>query len=373
VTADNNATATSDDVALTFTSLFLTVLAYVAVTPPVGGVDLEVRSSSLRAFGNITVKPPSTGIDLTVRDSTLSGLGYVTVTNQPTGTSLQVAYKLELDPGFVTVQPKPISLNLTNLALTSDTQNVVVTGSADFDAGKDGIGVCEVIREIFRLWAIDNPCSTSDSQRERAINDLNAALQTLWTYSRDRDYWTRAKETVTVTGGTSFIVLDNTIQNVIGPARLNSNKKPLVPLNSISEVENYDLYFQGGISHSQSSGEAKSFYIERTGQTGNDPAKCTLHLAPIPTTDTELIIDVIKEAPRYTWGDYVDCTRIPVPHQYVENVLLPICRFKAMGYRFFSHEEQRDNIQQEYAIAISSLELNDPLTTKEEADKQPRE
>ena len=138
----------------------------------------------------------------------------------------------------------------------------------------------------------------------------------------------------------------------------------------MGEVENYDIYYGGGLTHAASSGEIAAYFVERTSQTGSDPAKATVHVAPTPSANTHVLLDVVKEAPRYTWTDYKNCTALPIPHQYVESLLLPLCRFKASSYRLFVNSGDKDSIIQEYRMAMNQLGLNDPLTVTEESRKE---
>jgi hypothetical protein len=230
--------------------------------------------------------------------------------------------------------------------------------------------VHQVVDDLFRMWGIEKACATTLSVKERAISDLNAAMQTLWSYSKNVDFWTRTTEVVTVPASSGSILLSDDIQNVITPCRTQEDNRPLAPLHSIDELENFSTYYLGGLSHSEATGIPTSFYVSRGNQSGDDPARCTLHLAPRPLVDTAVKIDVIKECPRYDWSDYENETSIPVPHQYGESILLPIARYRSSSYRLFYDKEGKPAILNEYKMALSQLGANDPNPTWDKTEQE---
>ena len=89
-----------------------------------------------------------------------------------------------------------------------------------------------------------------------------------------------------------------------------------------------------------------------------------MKVAPAPAEPTELMVDVVLEAPRFTWNDVDRCPRVPMPHRYVESLLLPIARYQAMSGHLAVAPERRAQIEAEYAAARLGLELADPLPGK---------
>lgn len=287
----------------------------------------------------------------------------------------------EMAPAMVDLQPRPEArLTASGVMSSPAIQNAYTLQPAQFsavgkitaqlDRGMEGIGVCHVVDDLFRMWGIEKPCATTLSVRERAITDLNAAMQTIWSFSKNVDFWTRTTELVTVPAGIGSILLSNDIQNVLSPCRTEADNRPLAPLHSIDELENFSIYYLGGLTHAQATGTPTSFYVERDNQTGNDPARCTLHLAPTPVVDTTVKLDVIKECPRFSWKDYENCSRIPIPHQYIESILLPITRYRSSNYRLFYDKEGKSAIFEEYQMALGQLGANDPIPTWDKTEQQ---
>jgi hypothetical protein len=105
-----------------------------------------------------------------------------------------------------------------------------------------------------------------------------------------------------------------------------------------------------------------AYHIERVNQSGNDPSLARFHVAPIPASETTVVLDVVFESPRYTWDDYVNRTMIPIPHRYAESLLLPVLRFYASNFWLFSGSpETKQMLAAEYAEVARQIGLADPL------------
>lgn len=266
----------------------------------------------------------------------------------------------------------------TGCNLTS-THDLSVPSNWRMDVGlsltviKSGLTVCDVIRDILLCWGIEYPCSAPDMVKTAALNILNSGMQVLWNQAKDRNYWTQSTIDLAFSSGTSSLVIDDLIQNVIGPARL-STGEPLVPLANISESES----FSGAFLEDDAPLKPVGYFVERNYQSGADPAKCTVILSPTPTANVTVRLDVVKEAPRFTILDLESCPVCPVPHKYVESILMPVCRYLSMHSHLFSNREREKAIVAGYTEARALLDVADPLPgqsgenigyRKEERDK----
>ena len=243
----------------------------------------------------------------------------------------------------------PISANLGGQVKAS----IDITGASDLL----GMSACDVVEEILAMWGILCLKTAPDYARDRAINDLNSALQTVWNQAENRDYW--SKETLTLTLATAVASQDlaNDVQNVTGNCRLSTSKRTLIPIGSLGELETFtDLYLEG-----DTVSEPIGYHIERKAQAANDPVKCVFHVAPAPTVETAFLIEVVKEAPRFSPVDLVACTLLPIPHRYVETLLLPIARYRATSYYLFDSAANKSVIEAEYSEARVALGMADPL------------
>lgn len=256
-------------------------------------------------------------------------------------------------------------VSLQGESITSSTASASLSGASD----SHGMSICHVVHEIVMLWGIDCLKSAPRFAMERAISDLNASLQMVWNQAKDRTYWTSETLTLNLLLDETSIALANDIQNVTGPLRRSDNKRPLTPVGTMGELDTFaDLYLDGSVPT-----EPIAYHIDRSKQVGNDPAKCVLHVHPqIQEASVDFLLDVVKEAPRYTLADLDSCPLIPIPHQYVETLLLPIARYRASGFTIlFNSKDRQDVIDREYAEARIALGLADPLPGNA-GDNQPK-
>lgn len=231
------------------------------------------------------------------------------------------------------------------------------TSKACADRGRDAIGVCEVIADILHLWGFTNPRSAPSYAVNRALTDLNAGLQVVWNQADMRDYWSKSTLEIEIPGGESSLALPDDVQNVTGLCRLKDSRRTLVALGTLGELELFaDLYLDD-----ESVGEPVAYHIQRESQNANDPARCVFHVTPVPAADTDFLLEVVKEAPRFGIRDVVDCPRIPIPHRYVESLLLPVVRKRAASYYLFTAADKLPVIEQEYMEARMALGMADPL------------
>lgn len=251
-------------------------------------------------------------------------------------------------------------------AISSFSASADLTGASD----SHGMSVCDVIQEMLGLWGMFCRDSAPEFALERALNDLNASLQTVWNHADERNYWSSDTLTLTLADGASSQDLGDDIQNVVGPCRRADNRRPLALIGTIGELETFtDIYLDG-----ESAVEPLAYHIERMNQLGNDPAKCVFHVVPPVSGDSmSFLLEVVKEAPRFNRSDLTTCPIIPIPHRYVETLLLPIAKYHASSFSLFIANDQRDAINRDYQQARIDLGLADPLPGKSGDNLERRE
>jgi hypothetical protein len=232
-----------------------------------------------------------------------------------------------------------------------------ITAKASSRVFRPSTTICDVVADIFLQWGIEKPCAAPDFTKESAINCLNEGMQTVWNEARDRHYWTRQTLSVSYTGGASEIVLSDAVQSVIGPVRYGGRN--LIPMTSPGERHAfYDNY-----------GEVPSFpvgyHADSRAQTAADPARVALMLLPPPMETTTVTVDVVMEPPRYTVLDLATCPLVPLPHRYIESLLLPVTRYLASKSHLFVNEAGREDIRRGYVMASALLERANPATPPE--------
>ena len=221
---------------------------------------------------------------------------------------------------------------------------------------RTGTTVCDVVRDILAQWGLELPCKAPQFARMAAVDTLNQAMQTVWNQAKDRRHWTRQTVTVTYPADTTELKLTDTIQNVIGHVR--SAGRTLVPLGNRHEAENFEAVFGESADNPPT-----AYFIDTSAQSGADPCRVSLMLRPIPSTERTVDVDAVLECPRYTTLDLESCPVVPIPHRYVESLLMPVARYLSMQNRLFANEENRQSIEQGFAIASAAMDQSDPTTT----------
>lgn len=221
--------------------------------------------------------------------------------------------------------------------------------------------VYDAINDVFSIWGIEDASIASEDTRARALSDLNASMQLLWGNSPNRDYFTRQTISATYSANVYSYQLPSSVQNIIGTVRRSSDRKPLRAISSRAQFDLYGPIFAGTSGTSQSSGTPEAYFAERQTESGNLLPKINLLIAPTPIASTTLYVDVALECPRYRWSDYCNRTRLTIPHGYVESILLPLCRYRAMSSDLFTRPERAEFIKAENAMAMAQLGLVDPL------------
>jgi hypothetical protein len=225
------------------------------------------------------------------------------------------------------------------------------------DAGRLSLGVADVLGEVALLWGLRGTCELQEHDRRHALHNLNRAMQVLWNRAPDRKYWTQGSLELTFGEGVGVLDLGNAIQNVVGEASLASGQ-PLVPTGTITELEQFGALFLDSSTPSA----PVAYYIERMNQEGGDPARCRIHITPTPEEETVVVVDAVFEPPRFGVNDIARNTPIPIPHRYVESLLLPVVRYYAAQYwQNQISEEQRRSVEADYREVSGMLGLSDPL------------
>jgi hypothetical protein len=212
------------------------------------------------------------------------------------------------------------------------------------------------------MWGIFCRRNSPTFALDRAINDINTALQLVWNNAEGRDYWSNSTLTLQFDDGDSSYDLDDSVQNVVGPCRISTSKRVLAPIRTISEYEEFSSIYTDGETETN----PIAYFIDRLNQAGGDPAKCVLMVTPpVSGASISLLLDVVLEAPRFDVNDLSTCPIIPIPHNYIETLLLPIARYQAAAYYLFRQPDQKESIERAYQQAIVSLGLSNPSQSSE--------
>ena len=179
------------------------------------------------------------------------------------------------------------------------------------------------------MWAIetDHLSERYSYLLDSAIRCVNAALQVM--QAAGEDYFTRSTLTVALSPGVAEYALPDSVQCMSGPCRFQGDRHVLRRLMSRGELDGYGPLFLGKLGNALAPSRPQAYWIEQLHQAGADAARVVLHVVPAPAAGENVLIDVQLEAPGYSRADYCGDVVVPVPHQYVESILLPIARYEA--------------------------------------------
>ncbi len=192
------------------------------------------------------------------------------------------------------------------------------------------------------------------------LDAINAAMQQIYSRSKELDYFNSSTLSLTV-GTSGTVALPKTVQSVLSAPRFNSNKRPLVVLDSQAKFDRYADTYCGG---SAPAAPRASFLLATRGS-AVDSVSLSLWVTPAPASDTVFLLDVALEPPRYARRDIAAGTTLSIPHSFVELLLLPIVRKWATAQRWFTRREQQPEIDQQYAAALAALGLVSPESPAE--------
>lgn len=231
----------------------------------------------------------------------------------------------------------------------------------------------EVYADLLTLFGVNDPDSATDGAKQRLLNDINAAVQTV--AGSGEDFYGREEIEVNLTEGTAAYELPKTVMRVLDPVRLEDGTV-LRKLTSRSMFINYGTLFLGQMTNAVANGRPAAYFIESLKDThatdgAEDSVKIKLHVVPAPSAaqvSNDALLDVVKEPTLFVLADLEDdAKKVPIPHKYAQAIFLPIARWNASGSEYFVH---RDNatmmtrFNEDYERAMNLLEVADPRRPK---------
>jgi hypothetical protein len=201
---------------------------------------------------------------------------------------------------------------------------------------------------------LTDPTTADTISQQDVIVAMNAAFQRLQTAGED--YFTRQIETVPIIAGTSIYTLAPSVQNILGPIRLN-NQIPLKALTSKGEVDQFDRIFEGQSDYGSGPGQPIAYYVESLFNlaSAGDIDTINIYLCPVPTAPGFLSIEYINNSISFTTAMIGGTTIIPCAQNYTESIFLPIARMFITRSRLFSRPDILEGIKDDYQLAMQIL------------------
>ena len=111
------------------------------------------------------------------------------------------------------------------------------------------MNVTQAIDAIYEVFGIPNNASAPEIMRRRIFNDLNSALQLIWVKGhRLLDYYTRRAVTATISANANSVVLDDSVEAVLGPVRRVSDGVGLRPIRTRGEYDSFASIYAGSLT-----------------------------------------------------------------------------------------------------------------------------
>ena len=230
----------------------------------------------------------------------------------------------------------------------------------------------QVSNDLLSKLGIEDPTlATALMQQDIAIA-VNQALQTLQTAGQD--YFLRQKISVNITTGVQEYTVSQAIQAVLGPVRLNDSK-PLRALLSRGELDQFDRIFESLATYGAALGEPIAYWIESLNNgagTGNID-QINVYLAPTPSANGSIVIEVVETPPSYSATDVsVGTAILPVPQGYIDSLVLPLARMFVTRSSQFSRPDILPLLTADFQMAMQRLGLAGgfPMAVQDEPERK---
>ena len=216
----------------------------------------------------------------------------------------------------------------------------------------------QAANDLLSKLGIEVYANASTLALQDVVTAINGAMQLLQTAGED--YFTRDITTISVNAGTSYFVLNQGIQSIIGPLLLD-NLIPLRELESQGEVDQFDRIYQGSSNYGANTGTPFAYFAKYiyNGQTAGDISGIELWLCPVPTSNHTVKLEVVLDAVPYAVSDLNPGTALlPVAQNYAESILLPIARLLVTRSSQFSRPDLLQQLTADGEVAMKRLGLS---------------
>jgi len=173
-----------------------------------------------------------------------------------------------------------------------------------------------------------------------------------------RLHFTRDTESVTMVPGTYSYDLPDTVRAVVSPARLTSDNRQLHPVATEFEILNFAALHGGSASVSR----PLVYLVHTVKQDEVDATKIQIWVAPTPTASDTLRVEVERELDIFENEDFCadSAATIPMPHQYVESILVPMVAYNMSRSLWFDKKDLLPVLEADHIVALRRAGLTDP-------------
>lgn len=225
---------------------------------------------------------------------------------------------------------------------------------------------------VLTLFGVTVRAQATAAAKAEALIAINAAIQQM--ASAGEDFYGREEVLVALTPAQETYTLAKTVQSVLDPVYLSTDGSLLRKLASRGQLRQFGQLFLGQLTNTVSYGKPVAYFVESLKDTdgtsgAEDSVTVKLHILPAPSltySGANLVLNVIKEPTTIVVTDLTTGTaKIPVPHKYVESVLLPLIRWNATASYLFTLKDMIDRYAADKTIALQLLGQSDPRKASE--------
>jgi hypothetical protein len=216
----------------------------------------------------------------------------------------------------------------------------------------------ELRDDVLRKVWVEYPATAPTFVFEDVTIAINSALQLMWT--APVDYFRRSKLSFTLNSGVSSYTVQQDLQEIIGPVTVTSSGAEIIRARDPQEFAFAAQRFLG--ASTTGSAVPVVYFVDSTRQVADDSVTTDILFSPAPAANTGISIVISTEAPNYTVAEVTAASTavIPVPHQYVETVLLPLARNEVAKSHWFWDEKNRASFKEAATMAMAALGVFDP-------------
>lgn len=210
---------------------------------------------------------------------------------------------------------------------------------------------------------------------EKAVDDFvvafNAAIQQMRSDlpQEARLHFTRDIEEIELEAGIYIYPLPDSVRAVVSPARLTSDERQLHPVASQYEILHFAALHGGSTAVSR----PLVYLVHTKSQMEADATAIEIWVAPTPTVTDTMKMQVERELTALAAEDFCESTpaTIPVPHQYVESLLVPMICYNMRWSIWFDRKDLIPLIEQDHIIALRRAGMTDPRIPSVAGDTVP--
>lgn len=209
----------------------------------------------------------------------------------------------------------------------------------------------EIRDDLLRKVGVETPGDAPSYVLSDVLAALNMAGQAL--NAAGDPFWFVRSDTGT---GASHALSGHSVKRVVQD---NSARIPLSRVHSVTELNRFHRIYLGmtDAEVADATNEPMAYCVEQNGEDG----EITVYIGPSNLSSTGVRIDYVPNFEPWEVADLASDTKVPdVPQGYVETVFLPVARYYLTRSHWFSREDLKRGIEQDFSGAVGMMRAVNP-------------